>query len=77
MISVALLMGTDFNKIIEIKEWEAHRVKLFVEQINQNEKTQVFYATQDHALAVRNLINQNEVPSHRCNWVCAHRSNMP
>jgi type I restriction enzyme R subunit len=49
---------TDFNKIIEIKEREAHRVKLFMEQINQSEKTLVFCATQDHALAVRDLINQ-------------------
>ncbi len=49
---------TDFNKIIEIKQREAYRVKLFLEQINQNEKTLVFCATQDHALAVRDLINQ-------------------
>jgi len=49
---------TDFNKIIEIKAREAYRVKLFMEQINQNEKTIVFCATQDHALAVRDLINQ-------------------
>ena len=28
-------METDFNKIIEIKEREAHRVKLFMEQINR------------------------------------------
>ena len=49
---------TDFNKIIEIKEREAHRVKIFMEQINQNEKTLVFCATQEHALIVRNLINQ-------------------
>jgi type I restriction enzyme R subunit len=48
----------DFNRIIEIKEREAKRVKLFMEQINQNEKTLVFCATQDHALAVRDLINQ-------------------
>ena len=48
----------DFNKIIEIKEREAYRVKLFMERINQNEKTLVFCATQDHALAVRDLINQ-------------------
>ena len=48
----------DFNKIIEIKEREAYRVKLFMEQINQSEKTLVFCATQDHALAVRDLINQ-------------------
>jgi type I restriction enzyme R subunit len=49
---------SDFNKVIEIKEREAHRVRLFMEQINQNEKTLVFCATQDHALAVRDLINQ-------------------
>lgn len=48
----------DFNKIIEIKEREAHRVKLFMDQIDQKEKTLVFCATQDHALAVRDLINQ-------------------
>jgi type I restriction enzyme R subunit len=48
----------DFNKIIEIKEREAHRVKLFMDQINQKEKTLVFCATQLHALAVRDLINQ-------------------
>ncbi len=48
----------DFNKIIEIKEREANRVKLFMEQIDQNEKTLVFCATQAHALAVRDLINQ-------------------
>jgi type I restriction enzyme R subunit len=48
----------DFNKIIEIREREAKRVKVFMEQINQNEKTLVFCATQDHALAVRDLINQ-------------------
>jgi type I restriction enzyme R subunit len=48
----------DFNRIIEIKEREAYRVRLFMDQINQNEKTLVFCATQDHALAVRDLINQ-------------------
>ena len=49
---------SDFNKLIEIKEREAHRVKLFLEQISPNDKTLVFCATQDHALAVRDLINQ-------------------
>jgi type I restriction enzyme, R subunit len=47
----------DFNKIIEIKEREAYRVNLFMQQINQKEKTLVFCATQAHALAVRDLIN--------------------
>ena len=49
---------TDFNRIIEIKEREKKRVEIFMEQINQQEKTLVFCATQDHALAVRDLINQ-------------------
>jgi type I restriction enzyme R subunit len=49
---------SDFNRIIEIKERERYRVQLFMELINQNEKTLVFCATQDHALAVRDLINQ-------------------
>lgn len=48
----------DFNKIIEIKEREAHRVKIFMDLINQKEKTLVFCATQDHAAAIRDLINQ-------------------
>ena len=48
----------DFNQIIEIREREKLRVKLFMEQINQSEKTLVFCATQNHALAVRDLVNQ-------------------
>ena len=53
-----IYLETDFNKIIEIKEREAHRVKLFMDLIDQREKTLVFCASQDHALAVRDLINQ-------------------
>ena len=48
----------DFNKIIEIKEREKARVKIFMDEIDQREKTLVFCATQDHALAIRDLINQ-------------------
>ena len=48
----------DFNKIIEIKEREAYRVKLLMGMIDQREKTIVFCASQLHALAVRDLINQ-------------------
>src|SRR5690348_3631543 len=54
---------SDFNKIIEITERERTRVKIFMEQINQNEKALVFCATQDHALAVRDLINQIKASS--------------
>jgi type I restriction enzyme R subunit len=48
----------DFNKIIEIKEREVKRVRLFLDNIDQKEKTIVFCANQAHALAVRDLVNQ-------------------
>jgi type I restriction enzyme, R subunit len=48
----------DFNRVIEIKKREAYRVKLFMDAIDQKQKTLVFCATQNHALAVRDLINQ-------------------
>jgi len=48
----------DFNRVIEIKEREKYRVKLFMNAIDQKQKTLVFCATQEHALAVRDLINQ-------------------
>jgi type I restriction enzyme, R subunit len=47
-----------FNRTIEIEERERYRVKLFMDQIDQREKTLVFCATQGHALLVRDLINQ-------------------
>lgn len=49
---------SDFNRIIEIRQREAYRVSLFMQRIDQREKTIVFCATQDHALAVRDLVNQ-------------------
>ncbi|MFH1608446.1 MAG: DEAD/DEAH box helicase family protein [Patescibacteria group bacterium] len=49
---------SDFNRVIEIKERESKRVRIVLNEINQNEKTIIFCATQDHALAVRDLINQ-------------------
>jgi type I restriction enzyme R subunit len=51
---------SEFNKIIVIPEREAYRVKLFLSMIDQREKTLVFCARQDHALLVRDLINQNK-----------------
>ena len=48
----------DFNKLIEIKAREQKRVEIFMQLINQNEKTLVFCANQAHALQVRDLINQ-------------------
>lgn len=49
---------SDFNRIIEIKAREKNRVRIFMNLIDQNEKTIVFCATQDHAAAIRDLINQ-------------------
>lgn len=56
-------IGTKFtedqiNRIIEIKAREEYRVKLFLNMMNQNQKTLVFCATQIHAAAIRDLINQ-------------------
>lgn len=48
----------DFNRIIEMEARERYRVKIFMERINQREKTLVFCATQKHAGIVRDLINQ-------------------
>jgi len=48
----------DFNRVIEIQAREKKRVQDFMDEIDQSQKTLVFCATQDHALAVRNLINQ-------------------
>jgi type I restriction enzyme R subunit len=48
----------DFNKNIEIQERERKRVEIFMGMIDQSEKTLVFCATQNHALFVRDCINQ-------------------
>ena len=53
----------DFNKVIEIREREAYRVWIFMNQVDQSEKSLVFCATQEHALAVRDLINQMKTSS--------------
>jgi type I restriction enzyme R subunit len=48
----------DFNRRIVIMERERKRVEIFMSQIDQREKTLVFCANQEHALAVRDLVNQ-------------------
>jgi type I restriction enzyme, R subunit len=50
----------DFNRLIEIQSREAYRVKIFMDAIDPREKAIVFCATQLHALAVRDLINQRK-----------------
>lgn len=60
----------DFNKIIEIKEREAKRVKIYLDEANPKEKAIIFCATQDHAAAVRDLVNQHQKPPKNVNY-CA------
>jgi type I restriction enzyme R subunit len=64
----------DFNRIIEIRQREEHRVRVFMEMIDQGQKTLVFCATQDHALAVRDAINQlkKSADPHYCERVTAN-----
>src|SRR5205085_5962967 len=49
---------SDFNRSIEIREREAYRVRVFMEMIDQREKTLVFCASQEHAGIIRDLVNQ-------------------
>jgi len=60
---------SDFNRIIEIKEREQARVNILMSRIDQREKALVFCATQLHAAAIRDLINQkatNKDPLYCC-----------
>ena len=49
---------SDFNRSIEIRAREKKRVEIFMSHIAPYEKTLVFCANQNHALLVRDLINQ-------------------
>ncbi len=46
------------NRIIELMDIERYRVQTFMKEMNQKQKSIVFCATQVHAAAVRDLINQ-------------------
>ncbi|GHC48047.1 EcoAI/FtnUII family type I restriction enzme subunit R [Ulvibacter litoralis] len=80
---IEIPIGTKFteeqiNKIIEIKAREEYRVKIFMDMINQKQKTLVFCATQIHAAAIRDLINQyatSKNPNY-CHRVTADDGNM-
>ena len=52
--------GGDFNRVIVIREREVYRVELLLAQINPNEKTIIFCATQAHALMIRDIINEKK-----------------
>ena len=49
---------SDFNRKLEIQARERKRVEIFMSQIDQTQKTLVFCASQEHALLVRDIINQ-------------------
>lgn len=48
----------DFNRTIEIVERESKRVKVYLDDANQNEKAIIFCANQGHAALIRDLVNQ-------------------
>ena len=49
---------SDFNRKIVIPARERYRVKAFMDDANENEKTIIFCATQAHAAMVRDMVNQ-------------------
>jgi type I restriction enzyme R subunit len=50
----------DFNQKIVIPARERYRVKAFMNDANENEKTIIFCASQAHAAMVRDMVNQNK-----------------
>jgi len=62
-----------FNRTIEIEAREKYRVGVVMKEIDQRQKTLIFCATQDHAAAIRNLINQTKdsTDPHYCERVTA------
>jgi len=63
----------EFNRIIDIELPERQRVEILLNQIDPHHKTLVFCATQEHALAFRDLINQlkSNKDSNYCHRVTA------
>ena len=68
----------DFNRKIVIPERELSRVKEFMGQTDQRQKTLVFCATQDHAALVRDLVNQvkDSTDPNYCHRVTANDGNL-
>lgn len=68
----------DFNRIIIIKDREIYRVKLLLEQIDPNEKMIIFCANQNHALMIRDIVNELKTNSNTsyCVRVTADEGNI-
>ena len=64
----------DFNRVIEIPEREAYRVRTVMAEIDQRQKTLVFCRSQEHAATVRDLVNQVKTSPdpHYCQRVTAN-----
>ncbi len=64
---------SEINAKVMIPEREMSRVKEFMRQMDQRQKTLVFCATQDHAAQVRDFINQvkDSTNPHYCHRVTA------
>lgn len=56
----AVYTNEDFNRTIQINEFEAKRVGFFMSQLEPKDKTLVFCADQDHALLIRDMVNQHK-----------------
>lgn len=54
---------SDFNTNIHIRQREDYLVRIMLDNINQNDKTIVFCANQNHAILVRDLINKHKESS--------------
>ncbi len=50
----------EFNRVIEIREREQYRVERLMNRLDPREKTLIFCASQAHAAAVRDLVNQQK-----------------
>lgn len=60
----------DFNKIIEIKEREAKRVQIYLDDANQKDRAIIFGATQLHAAVIRDLIMSSELRQNKDPFYC-------
>lgn len=58
----------DFNRKIVIPARERYRVKAFMDDANEQDKTIIFCATQEHAAMVRDMVNQYKKISKNTNY---------
>ncbi len=73
-----LYTSNEFNRTITIDAREEYRVKTFMGEIEPRQRSLVFCASQDHAAAVRDLIDQTKTSNdpHYCERVTANDGEM-